>query len=81
MSVETPASQAPKWNQDAPLLLDVQRVAQLLGVSPRHVWRVVDSGHFPAPISMGGKLKRWSLQEVQDWIVDQAARRPKARLA
>lgn len=59
------------------LLLDVAAVAQLLGVSPRHVWRLADSGDFPRPVAVGSKLKRWSRAVVVEWIASQTANSPR----
>lgn len=60
-------------------LLDVAGVAQLLNVSPRHVWRMADSGDFPRPLTIGAKLKRWPRSVVLAWIESQtiAANRQK----
>jgi excisionase family DNA binding protein len=60
------------------LLLDVTAVAQMLGVSVRHVWRMADAGEFPRAVSVGAKLKRWPRATVLAWIESQttaAARR------
>ena len=40
-------------------LLDVQAVAELLDCSPRHVYRLSDSGRMPAPLKLGA-LCRWN---------------------
>jgi predicted DNA-binding transcriptional regulator AlpA len=56
-----------------PLLLDVAAVAQLLGVSPRHVWRMCDAGQFPKPVAIGTKLKRWPRAVVLAWIEAQTS--------
>ncbi len=52
-------------------LLDVAAVAQLLGVSVRHVWRMSDADQFPRPVALGAKLKRWSRAVVLAWIESQ----------
>ncbi len=48
-------------------LLDVGAVAEMLGVSSRHVYRLADGGKMPRPIKLGGAV-RWSRQTVVDWI-------------
>ncbi len=58
---------------DPALLLDVRGVAALLGVSPRHVLRLADSGDFPRPLAVGLKLKRWPRSVVMSWIERQSA--------
>jgi predicted DNA-binding transcriptional regulator AlpA len=55
------------------LLLDVAAVAQLLNVSPRHIWRMCDADQFPRPVSVGAKLKRWPRSVVLSWIESQTA--------
>jgi prophage regulatory protein len=48
-------------------LLGVQQVADLLGVSARHVYRLSDGGKMPRPIKLGGSV-RWSSTEIERWI-------------
>jgi excisionase family DNA binding protein len=50
-----------------PLLIDVQAVAQLLGCSPRHVYRLADRGGMPAPVHIGA-LVRWRRQDLDTWL-------------
>jgi excisionase family DNA binding protein len=50
------------------LLLDVQAVAEMLGCSTRHVYRLADSGRMPRPIKLGS-LCRWSATAIQEWIL------------
>jgi len=50
-----------------PALLDVRQVAQLLGCSGRHVYRMSDSGRMPRPAKLGN-LVRWNRTEIEDWI-------------
>ena len=53
-------------------LLEVAVVARLLGVSPRHVWRMADADDFPRPLAIGAKLKRWPRSVVLAWIEAQS---------
>jgi excisionase family DNA binding protein len=48
-------------------LLDVQAVAEMLGCSQRHVYRLSDAGKMPAPLKLGA-LVRWSAATIRDWI-------------
>ena len=54
-------------------LLDVQTVAEMLGCSPRHVYRLSDSGRCPSPVKLGA-LVRWRRNTgdpatgIEDWI-------------
>lgn len=50
-----------------PLLIPVESVAELLGISPRSVWRRLSSGEMIEPIKIG-KSVRWRRQEVVDWV-------------
>ena len=48
-------------------LIDVETVAEILGCSQRHVYRLSDSGRMPRPIKLGS-LVRWSASGIQEWI-------------
>ena len=59
-AVLTPADASAK-------LLDVRAVADLLGCSPRHVYRLSDAGRMPSPVKLGS-LVRWSAVAIWEWI-------------
>jgi excisionase family DNA binding protein len=48
-------------------LLDVGAVADMLGCSPRHVYRLSDAGKMPSPVKLGA-LIRWNRAAVEEWI-------------
>jgi len=48
-------------------MLDVGSVAELLGCSMRHVYRLVDRGAMPPPVRLG-KLIRWSWQALMSGL-------------
>lgn len=48
-------------------LLDVGAVAEMLGCSQRHVFRLADSGKMPGPIKLGS-LVRWPASSIRQWI-------------
>jgi excisionase family DNA binding protein len=52
-----------------PELLDVESFAELLGVSTRHVRRLVDCGKCPPPVRLG-RVCRWNRRVVETWIAD-----------
>lgn len=54
-------------NPQAPVLLDVKAVAQMLACSPRHVYRLSDAGKMP-PIIRVGALVRWNRVALEEWI-------------
>ncbi|NLE39651.1 MAG: helix-turn-helix domain-containing protein [Pirellulaceae bacterium] len=48
-------------------LLDVGAVANLLGCSSRHVYRLVATRRIPRPRKIG-VLNRWPREEITEWI-------------
>ena len=50
-------------------LLNVKAVAEKLGCSTRHVYRLTDSGKMPARIKLGSLVK-WPLHEIDQWIAN-----------
>jgi excisionase family DNA binding protein len=60
-------SATPPSSASPPALLDVRAVAQMLGCSPRHVYRLAGGGLMPPPVHVGA-LVRWPRQAVEDWI-------------
>ena len=62
------------------VMLDVEAFADVLGVSSRHVRRLVDAGKAPQPTRLGGCV-RWPRHVVESWIADgcPAIRRPAGR--
>ncbi len=49
-----------------PLLLDVQAVARLVGLSRASVLRMAASGKMPLPLHLG-RSRRWRAEELRDW--------------
>lgn len=58
---DNPAAETPM------VLIDVREVANVLGCSSRHVYRLTDLGAMPRPIKLGA-LVRWRRAEIEDWI-------------
>jgi excisionase family DNA binding protein len=56
-------------NRVEPMLISVNQVAVMLGVSTRTVWRLVSAGQLVAPVRLGGSA-RWRIDEVRRWIDD-----------
>lgn len=50
-------------------LISVDKVAELLECSPRHVYRLADCGRLPRPRKVGN-LVRWSVSEIRKWVED-----------
>lgn len=61
------ADQAHEADRARPEMLNVQQVAEILGCSPRHVYRLADSGKMPKPVRVG-TLVRWSFDDLAAWI-------------
>ena len=65
-----------------PQLLSKQETADIIGVHPEHVMRMVRAGRFPKPIKTGpavGCAVRFVADEVQQWIVGRMADREPRR--
>lgn len=58
-----------------PLALTASEVAQLLGVSRAHVWRLHKAGKLPEPVRLG-RAVRWSRTEIESWLTAGAPARP-----
>lgn len=51
--------------------LSAAGLARLLDCSVRHVWRLRDSGHLPAPVKLG-RLVRWRRAAVDLFLQEHA---------
>lgn len=54
-------------------LLSVRQVADVLGVHPRSVWRLAQTGDIPAPIRLSDRVIRWRLTDLRDRLEEMAA--------
>lgn len=54
-------------------VVSVREVAELLGVNPRTVWRMAQTGEIPAPIRLGERVVRWRLSDLRDHLDRKAA--------
>jgi predicted DNA-binding transcriptional regulator AlpA len=50
-----------------PLCVDRAGLGKMLLLSRRELYRLEDAGRLPAPIVLG-TCKRWSIEEVQEWV-------------
>jgi predicted DNA-binding transcriptional regulator AlpA len=57
----------PELNDQDALLVSAEKLAQLLDISIRTLWRLRAAGKLPAPVRLGGSV-RWRVHEVQEWI-------------
>ena len=51
-------------------MLRQEEVAEAIGCSRGHVWRLVGQKRLPAPYKTGLRAVRWKESEVQGWIDD-----------
>ena len=58
-------------------LIRIAELADMLGVTPRTINRMLSSGNLIPPIRLGGSV-RWRLYEVEQWIAD-GCPRPESR--
>lgn len=49
------------------LLIPVEEFASMLNVSERTLWRLLSARKVPEPVRLG-RLTRWSLDRVKEWI-------------
>ncbi len=61
-------------NRGAVELIDAARLASLLSVSARTLYRLKERGYLPEPIRLGGSV-RWRLGDVEQWINDGCPRK------
>ena len=62
-----PRDTAHGESRDAFRLLTVEQVAEMLGIKPRTVWRMLSRKTFPEPRRFGGNT-RWEEHRIRDWI-------------
>lgn len=54
-------------------VVSVREVAELLGVNPRTVWRMAQTGEIPTPIRLGERIVRWRLSDLREHLDRKAA--------
>jgi prophage regulatory protein len=52
---------------DETRLIPADKVAELLGISKRTLWRLLSAGNLPEPVRLGSVV-RWKKDELDDWI-------------
>lgn len=60
MSDNDRRSEPPRW-------LRAKKVADLVGLSERHIYRLVRAGTFPKPHRISYKVSVWVESDVVDW--------------
>ena len=60
---------------ETPLLITASKLAALLEISTRTLWRLQSAGRLPEPVRLGGAV-RWRREDIQKWIADGCQRLP-----
>lgn len=47
------------------------QLSELLEISTRTLWRWVSSGRFPQPDIKVGKVRRWKVETIEQWLAEQ----------
>jgi len=53
------------------LAISANQLAELLGISKRHLWSLNAQGKLPRPVRLG-RAVRWPLREIREWIASGA---------
>ena len=59
-------------------LLDAAQIADLMHVTKRSVYRMVEEGKFPPPALMIGRYARWLASDYNAWVEAQTQRQRRA---
>lgn len=51
-----------------PLAVSALGLARMLSCSVRHIRRLDSMGRLPKAVTVGSRLKRWIVREIQDWL-------------
>ena len=57
-------------------LIRISEAMELTSLSRAHLWRLMKTGNFPAPVVLSRRARAWRLDEVLDWIEQKSAERP-----
>ncbi|MPQ59853.1 AlpA family phage regulatory protein [Duganella sp. FT27W] len=54
-------------------------VKAICGLSRSSIYHLIQQGHFPAPVAIGGRARAWIKHEVEGWVAQRIrASRPQA---
>lgn len=59
-------------------LLRLPVVKERTGLSRSRIYELLDSGRFPRPVKLSGRINAWPDNEVADWITERIAEREAA---
>lgn len=57
-----------KIPEDSGILIDGKATAKLLNIAHRTLYRLLSMGAMPEPVKLVGKMKRWRLAEILEWV-------------
>jgi excisionase family DNA binding protein len=57
-----------KLPEDVGLLINFDTAAKLLSINTRTLGRMVSSNEIPQPIHLTGRMRRWRVTELLEWI-------------
>lgn len=61
----------PTLPSEEALAITAEELAELLGISKRHLWSLNAQAKLPRPVRLGRSV-RWSLPEVREWLASGA---------
>lgn len=76
-SENSPSTFSPKittqdsYNDPRYILIDMKKITQLIGMTDKWVYSLIQKQTFPKPIKMG-RSSRWRLSDIEKWIDEQA---------
>lgn len=56
-------------------LLPVAAVLERCSLSRATLYKLMTAGRFPRPLDLGGKVRRWRADELDEWIEQRSAER------
>lgn len=59
------------YNDARYILINMKKITQLIGMTDKWVYSLIQKQAFPKPIKMG-RSSRWRLSDIENWIDEQA---------
>lgn len=56
-------------------LMKIKEVMQVTTLARATVYKYMELGSFPKPVSLGGRAVAWVADEVEDWVAQRIAER------
>lgn len=55
-----------------PMLMDIAEIESATQISQRTIWRWISAGKFPKPDIVEGRVRRWRVESIHNWIDGQS---------